>query len=117
MSSADSAPEQAEEKSPQELRANIEETREQLGDTVEALAEKTDVKAQARRRLHSMKGAAEQKRQQVQAKAKAATPESANAGMQQVASTARQNPIPVAALGAFLAGLLMGRRTKPSRRR
>jgi ElaB/YqjD/DUF883 family membrane-anchored ribosome-binding protein len=33
---------------PAEIRAEIDETREELGDTVEALAEKTDVKAQAK---------------------------------------------------------------------
>jgi Protein of unknown function (DUF3618) len=33
--------------SPEELRADIERTREQLGDTVEALVAKTDVKARA----------------------------------------------------------------------
>jgi predicted Zn-dependent peptidase len=117
VSSADRATEQAADKSPEELREEIAETREQLGDTVEALAEKTDVKAQARRRLNSLKGTAEQKRQQVQEKAKAATPESAGAGMQQLANTARENPLAVAAAGAFLAGLLMGRWTKPSVRR
>lgn len=37
-----------EQKSPEELRQEIAETREGLGDTVEALAEKTDVKAQAK---------------------------------------------------------------------
>jgi hypothetical protein len=36
------------EKSPAELRAEIDQTREELGDTVEALAEKTDFKARAR---------------------------------------------------------------------
>lgn len=115
--SADKATEQAKQKSPEELREEIEETREQLGNTVEALAEKTDVKAQARRRINSLKGAAEQKRQEVQAKAKAATPESAGAGIQQVASTARENPLAVADAGAFLGGLLMGRWTKSSGRR
>ncbi|HXF32638.1 MAG TPA: DUF3618 domain-containing protein [Solirubrobacterales bacterium] len=36
-----------EQKSPAEIRAEIEKTRAALGDTVEALAEKTDVKAKA----------------------------------------------------------------------
>ncbi|MFJ6367807.1 DUF3618 domain-containing protein [Streptomyces virginiae] len=37
----------ADEPSPEELRARIEHTRDQLGRTVEALAAKADVKAQA----------------------------------------------------------------------
>ncbi len=37
-----------EPKTPAEIRAEIDQTREELGDTVEALAEKTDVKAQAK---------------------------------------------------------------------
>jgi hypothetical protein len=36
-----------EERSPEQIRADIDRTREELGDTVEALAEKTDVKARA----------------------------------------------------------------------
>lgn len=40
--------------SPEELRADIERTREQLGDTVEALVAKTDVKARAVQRGSSL---------------------------------------------------------------
>jgi ElaB/YqjD/DUF883 family membrane-anchored ribosome-binding protein len=103
MSAADKA------QSPEELRREIEETREQLGDTVEALAEKSDVKAQAKRRIDSLKGVARQKQEQAKAKARAAAPESANEGAQQVVGAAKQNPLPVAAAGAFVAGLLVGR--------
>ena len=35
-------------RSPRQIEADIEATRKQLADTVEALAEKTDVKAQAK---------------------------------------------------------------------
>ena len=114
MSTTDSTPQSPgdQEKSPDELRRDIEQTREQLGDTVEALAEKTDVKAQAKLRADSLKGTARQKRDEVTAKAKAATPESANAGAQQVVGAAKQNPLPVAAAGAFVAGWLIGRWSK-----
>ncbi len=110
MSAADKAPEdlgEQQDKSPEELRRDIEETREQLGDTVEALAEKTDVKAQARQRLTCLKESA----RQAQARAKAAAPDSATAGAQQVGTAVKQNPLPVAAGTAFLAGFLLGRRT------
>ncbi len=113
MSTADQAEHSgSQDKSPEELRQDIEETRQQLGDTVEALAEKTDVKAQAKRRIDSLKGTARQKQEQAKAKAKAAAPESAGAGAQQVVGAAKQNPVPVATAGAFVAGFLLGRWTK-----
>jgi ElaB/YqjD/DUF883 family membrane-anchored ribosome-binding protein len=114
MSTADptSQPSGEQEKSPEELRRDIERTREELGDTVEALAEKTDVKAQAKQRIDSFKETARQKQQEIRAKATAATPESANAGAQQVVGAAKQNPLPAAAVGAFVAGFVVGRWTK-----
>ena len=42
---------------PEEIRADIEQTREELGDTVEALAAKTDVKAQAKAKVQRDEGA------------------------------------------------------------
>ncbi|MET7701811.1 MULTISPECIES: DUF3618 domain-containing protein [unclassified Streptomyces] len=45
-------------KGPQELRRDIEQTRGQLGDTVEELVAKTDVKARARARAAELKGRA-----------------------------------------------------------
>jgi len=38
-----------------ELQADIERTREQLGNTVDALSEKLDVKAQTRHKMESLK--------------------------------------------------------------
>jgi DNA-binding XRE family transcriptional regulator len=43
------------EKGPEEIRQEIEETREELGDTVAAVAEKTDVKKQAKAKLELAK--------------------------------------------------------------
>jgi hypothetical protein len=40
---------------PEQIRAEIEATREELGDTVEALAAKADVKAHARERIERAK--------------------------------------------------------------
>lgn len=105
----ESVGQEQEEKSPEELRRDIQQTREQLGDTVQALAEKTDVKTQAKRRITALQGTARQKRNQVKAKAKAATPESANAGAQQVAAAARTNPLPLAMGSALVVGFLLGR--------
>ena len=86
---------------PEEIRRDIEETREDLGDTAEALAGKTDVKGQAKAR-------ADQIKQRAQEKLRQTTPESASAGASQVASAARENPMPVAVAGAFVAGVLVG---------
>ncbi len=96
------------QKSPDELRQEIEDTREELGDTVEALAEKADVKAQAKARIDSVKDAAQQKKDEMTAKIKSATPESAAAGAQQAATTAKRNPLPLAA-GGGLPGRLRDR--------
>jgi ElaB/YqjD/DUF883 family membrane-anchored ribosome-binding protein len=99
-----------EAKSPEELRREIAKTREELGDTVEALAEKAGVKAQAKQRAAAAKQAALEKKQELMAKAKATTPETAGAGAQQLATTAKENPLPLAAGGAFLLGYMLGRR-------
>jgi ElaB/YqjD/DUF883 family membrane-anchored ribosome-binding protein len=109
-----------EPRSAEEIRAEIAGTREQLGETVEALAEKTDVKAQAQDRIEAAKqtvaqrvGAAREtvsgKADDVASRAQDATPESAGAGMQQVTSTVQRKPLPFAIAGAFVAGLLVGR--------
>jgi Protein of unknown function (DUF3618) len=97
-----------EQKSPAELRREIEQTREELGDTVQALAEKTDVKAQARDRIAAVKDTAQEKKDEFVFKAKHATPDSASAGARQVASRLQQEPVPFTAGGAFAAGLLLG---------
>ena len=46
---------QQEQRSPEEIRADIEDTREGLGDTVEQLAAKTDIKGQAKAKVESVK--------------------------------------------------------------
>jgi len=108
-----------EPKSADQIRAEIEDTREQLGDTVEALAEKTDVKARAHDQIDAVKeslsenlGAARdtvaQRADTFIAKAREATPESAAAGAQQVGATVQDRPLPFAAAGAFAAGFVLG---------
>ncbi|MDQ6822203.1 MAG: DUF3618 domain-containing protein [Actinomycetota bacterium] len=102
------AEDSSQQKSPEELREDIKETREELGDTVEALAEKTDLKAQTKARITAVKGTAQQKKDEFVSKAKAATPDSASAGAQQVASTVQRKPLPFTAGGAFAVGVLVG---------
>ena len=82
------APQGKAERSPQEIQADIEETRRELGDTAAALADKADVKKQAKRKASEVK-------------AKVPSPP-------EIPETARRNPVPSAAAGGFAAGLLMG---------
>ena len=46
------------ERTPEQIRADIKETRRDLGDTVEELAAKTDVKAHAQAKVEEVKGKA-----------------------------------------------------------
>jgi ElaB/YqjD/DUF883 family membrane-anchored ribosome-binding protein len=101
-------PEQSKDKTPEEVRADIERTREELGDTVEALAAKTDVKAQAKDRITQVKETAQQKKDEFAARAREAAPDSAGAGADQIVSTVRSRPVPFSAVGAFAAGVLVG---------
>jgi ElaB/YqjD/DUF883 family membrane-anchored ribosome-binding protein len=96
------------QKSPEAIQAEIDETRAELGDTVEALARKADVKAQAKEKITSIKDAAAQKTDELTSRAREATPESAGAGAQQLASTVQRKPLPFTAGTAFAAGLLIG---------
>ncbi len=90
-------PVENEQKSPEELRREIEETRQDLGDTAAALAEKTDVKARAKEKVAGVKQSVSEKTDApVAAQAK---------------TTAQQNPVAVAAVAALVAGFVLGRLT------
>ena len=97
---------------PQEIRRDIEYTRREMGDTVEALAEKTDVKAQAQQKIAEVKQTIEAKRGELMGKARGAAPDGANSAAGTLQQKARENPVPVAVAGAFAAGLLIGRITR-----
>jgi ElaB/YqjD/DUF883 family membrane-anchored ribosome-binding protein len=60
----------AEAREPEEIRADIEQTREELGDTAAAVAEKADVKAQVTAKVDEVK-------EQAATKAKEVAPDSA----------------------------------------
>jgi ElaB/YqjD/DUF883 family membrane-anchored ribosome-binding protein len=109
------------QRSPEEIREDIEQTREELGDTAAAFAQKADVKEQAKAkasavkrkatdRADSVKQSAAAKKEEVAAKAQAATPESASSAVHQAQRYAKENPAAVAAGAAFLAGFVLGRR-------
>ncbi len=121
-------------RTPDEIRADIEQTREELADTAAALAEKADVKARAHEKVEETKARISGKVEETKAKvtgnvddAKAkvagtagaakekasdATPESVATGAQQAAGTAttkaKENPIPVSLIAGFAAGIVVG---------
>jgi ElaB/YqjD/DUF883 family membrane-anchored ribosome-binding protein len=110
-----------ETKSPEQLRAEIEADRQELGDTVEALAAKTDVKTRAREKADELKRSAMDKKDELVSKAKQSKGEDGSPGgpaaggpggssvVEQLKGTARQNPVQTAAVGAFLGGFMLGR--------
>jgi len=127
---------EGDEPTPEELRAEIERTREELGDTVEALAAKTDVKGRARARVDDIKSNAVAKKDELTAKVKEkasggnssdgqtvgdapasayapSSSSSAQAQAQQYAdktvATVKANPLPFAVAGSLLLGYLIGR--------
>ena len=94
--------------SPEQLRHDIEETRDELGDTVAALAEKADVKAQAKRKANEAKASVLKSKDEVLEHAKQASPEGARSAASRMSATAKENPLPTAVAGAFFAGVLVG---------
>src|SRR5438270_11375327 len=94
---------------PEQIREEIEANREELGDTVAALSEKADLKAQARQKIEDTKASAAGKKEELLGKAREASPDAAMTAASQVSQKARQNPAPLAIAGAFAAGLLAGR--------
>jgi len=96
-------------RSPEEIQEDIERTREQVGDTAEQLAAKTDVKAQAQEKVEEIKGNVRSIADDLKTKASSSTPESAQQGGQQAVATVRSNPAPFALAGAVLVGYLIGR--------
>jgi ElaB/YqjD/DUF883 family membrane-anchored ribosome-binding protein len=100
-----------EKKTPEQLRREIDQTREELGETAAALGAKTDVKARAKERVDEIKHNVSDHKDRFAHKASEATPSSAGNAAAQVRSTAQSNPIPFAAIGALVAGFVLGRLT------
>jgi ElaB/YqjD/DUF883 family membrane-anchored ribosome-binding protein len=98
-------------RSPEAIEADIERTRQEVGDTVEALAAKTDVKARAQDRVEEVKANVHAKTDEVKAKARQVTPQTAQQGAGTVVAKVRENPVPLVAGGALLVAFLLGRRS------
>jgi ElaB/YqjD/DUF883 family membrane-anchored ribosome-binding protein len=99
---------------PAQLRSDIDQTRQGLGDTVAALAEKTDVKARARAKVAEVRHNVTEKRTEIMGRARETSPEEADSAAVHVRAKAQENPVPTAAAAAFVGGFLFGRITKRS---
>jgi len=97
---------------PAALREDIERTRLDLGDTVAALAEKTDVKTRAKGKAADVRDAVNDKREHLMGRARESTPDGAGSAAVQVREKAQANPVPTAAIAALAGGFLLGRITK-----
>jgi ElaB/YqjD/DUF883 family membrane-anchored ribosome-binding protein len=93
---------------PEEIRSEIEQTREQLGETVEALAEKADVKGQAKAKVEETRQRFTRKAGDAREKIAGASPDQARDAASSAATTAQERPLPFAVAGAFVAGVVLG---------
>jgi Protein of unknown function (DUF3618) len=109
------------ERTPEQVREEIEHTRIEMGDTVAALAAKADIKGQAHRavdnakttvvdKAHEVKDTAGAKRDEITAAASEAMPPSADGARRQVITQAQRHRLALAALAAFGAGMFIGKR-------
>lgn len=89
---------ETEQRTPEQIEADIERTRRDMGDTVAAVAEKADVKGQAKAKVDDAK-----------ARLRAKAPSSAGDGAGTVGRLARDNQRPLVIGGAVLVAFLLGR--------
>ena len=108
-----------EEKSPEQLRAEIEDVRADLGDTAAALAAKTDIKTRARDKAEELKRTATAKKEMLLSKigrdGSASTADGPSA-LTQAKAKAREKPVLTASLGALIGGYALGRLTRRNAR-
>jgi ElaB/YqjD/DUF883 family membrane-anchored ribosome-binding protein len=112
------------ERTPEQVREEIEQTRADLGDTVAALAAKTDVKAQAKQavdgtketvtgRVSEIKQNVTDKKDDFVSSAQEATPDSASDAAQRVKTFIGRNAVALTAVSGFALGWLI--KSRPSR--
>jgi hypothetical protein len=94
-----------------EIRAEIEETRRKLGDTVTALAAKTDVKGRVKAKSAKAKEWAGAQRSRLPSGGGGASSTTKSDALERVKAFLREHQVPLAAAAAaFIGGLLLGRR-------
>ena len=94
-----------------QLRAEIEGTRQDLGDTAAELAAKTDVKARAQAKFEQVKRTTASKREELLAKRKQSSGDASGSAVEQLQTKVRQYPVPATA-AALLGGFVLGRLTR-----
>jgi hypothetical protein len=94
---------------PSQIRQEIEETRAEMGDTVDALAYKADVKSRMKESISDKRGRLVEQIQGTKGKVGEAAPdaEQVKEGTREVVGVAQENPIGLA-LGGLAAGFLVG---------
>lgn len=94
---------------PSQIREEIEQTRSEMGDTVDALAHKTDVKGRVKESFSEKKERLRDQMMGTSSRIGEATPdtEQMKEGARQAAGVAQENPIGLA-LGGLAAGFLAG---------
>jgi ElaB/YqjD/DUF883 family membrane-anchored ribosome-binding protein len=105
--------ERPDEREPEEIRHEIAETRTELGDTVDALAYKADVKGRAKEKNAETKDQATSKVEEVWDKMSDVNPEEVRETPRRIAAGVRERPLAsvgAALVGGIIVGLLLGRR-------
>jgi hypothetical protein len=108
-------------RSPDDVRAEIEQTRAELGDTVEALVAKTDVKGQAKQAVSDARTTVSDKvakamhtvsakNDEAMTAAQQATPDSAGDAGRRVSRLLQENRVTVVPAATLVLGVLIGRR-------
>jgi gas vesicle protein len=97
---------------PQVIRTEIEQTRERMGDTMDAIGYKTDVKGRAKENISSKVDSVKERLGASSSKASDATPDSEQVKQQakKAAGLAQENPLGLVVGGVavgFIAGLLV----------
>jgi gas vesicle protein len=94
---------------PSQIREEIEQTRSEMGDTVDALAHKTDVKSRVKESFTDKKERLRNQMMGTSSRISEATPEGQQVkqGARQAVGVAEENPIGLA-LGGIAAGFLAG---------
>jgi hypothetical protein len=95
------------ERTPEQIEADIERTRRDLGDTVAAVAAKADVKAQAKAKVQETRERVLHKKDELAAK----TPDGARPATERIGTAVKSNPRPLIIVGAALAAFILGRRS------
>jgi gas vesicle protein len=96
-------------KEPREIREEIEQTRGEMGETVEALGYKTDVKTRAKENIADKRDRVKERITGTTSRVGDATPDSGQVkqGAKRAAGVAQENPIGLA-LGSVAVGFLAG---------